>query len=65
MVQIEGVDTGKLVSWLWKKHRIMAVAIKHEEFEGMRVSPNVYTMLPELDRFCEAVEHVIRNGLPA
>ncbi|MCH8969628.1 MAG: aminotransferase class V-fold PLP-dependent enzyme [Planctomycetes bacterium] len=65
VVQIDGVDTGKLVSWLWKKHRIMAVAIKHEEFEGMRVSPNVYTMLPELDRFCEAVEHVIRNGLPA
>ena len=65
VLQIDGVDTGKLVSWLWKKHRIMAVAIKHEEFEGMRVSPNVYTMLPELDRFCEAVEHVIRKGLPA
>lgn len=65
VVQIDGVDTGKLVSWLWKKHRIMAVAIKHEEFEGMRVSPNVYTMLPELDRFCEAIEHVIRKGLPA
>ncbi|MCZ6653291.1 MAG: aminotransferase class V-fold PLP-dependent enzyme [Planctomycetota bacterium] len=65
VVQIDGVDTSKLVTWLWKKHRIMAVAIKHEEFEGMRVSPNVYTMLPELDRFCEAVEHVIRNGLPA
>ncbi len=65
VVQIDGVDTGKLVSWLWKKHRIMAVAIKHEEFKGMRVSPNVYTMLPELDRFCDAVEHVIRKGLPA
>jgi len=65
VVQIDGVDTGKLVSWLWKKHRIMAVAIKHEDFEGMRVSPNVYTMLPELDRFCDAIEHAIRKGLPA
>ena len=65
VVQIDGVDTGELVSWLWKKHRIMAVAIKHEDFEGMRVSPNVYTMLPELDRFCNAIEHVIRKGLPA
>ena len=43
----------------------MTVAIKHEEFEGLRVSPNVYTMLPELDRFCDAVENVIKNGLPA
>jgi selenocysteine lyase/cysteine desulfurase len=65
VVQIDGVDTGKLSGWLWKKHRIMAVAIKHEEFEGLRVSPNTYTMLPELDRFCDAMEHVIRKGLPA
>lgn len=65
VVQIDGVDTGKLVEWLWKKHRILTVAIKHDEFEGMRVSPNVYTMLPELDRFCDSMEHVIQEGLPA
>ncbi len=64
VVQIDGLDTGKLTEWLWNKHRILTAAIKHEEFEGIRVSPNVYTTLPELDRFCDAMEHVIRHGLP-
>jgi len=64
-VQVEGVDTGKLQQWLWREHRILTVAIHHKDFEGIRVSPSVYTTLEELDRFSEAVEHVIRSGLPA
>ena len=63
-VQIEGVDSGDLNTWLFKEHRILTTAIKHDEFEGIRVSPSVYTTHEELDRFCDAVEHVIRNGLP-
>ncbi|MDH3592649.1 MAG: aminotransferase class V-fold PLP-dependent enzyme, partial [Planctomycetota bacterium] len=62
-VQIEGVDTIKLNDWLWKEHRILAVAIKHKEFEGLRVSPSVYSTFEELDRFVDAMEHVIRRGL--
>ena len=64
-VQIEGVDAGKLCDWLWREHRILVTAIKHEQFEGIRVSPSVYTTLEELDRFGDAMEHVIRHGLPA
>jgi selenocysteine lyase/cysteine desulfurase len=40
------------------------VAIKHDEFEGLRVSPSVYTTLDELDRFCDVIETVISRGLP-
>ncbi len=64
-VQIEGVDPGKLTRHLWKKYKIIVVPIKHPEFEGIRVTPNVYTTLEELDRFCDAMEGVIRNGLPS
>ncbi|MFV2008179.1 MAG: aminotransferase class V-fold PLP-dependent enzyme, partial [Longimicrobiales bacterium] len=42
-VQVEGIDTGALNSYLWDRHRILTVAIKHPEFEGIRVSPSVYT----------------------
>jgi len=28
------------------------------------VTPNVYTTLDDLDRFCEAVERAIREGIP-
>jgi len=62
-VQIEGIDTAKLNQWLWKNHRILAVAIKHPEFEGLRVSPSVYTSHEELDRFGDAIEHAIRRGI--
>ena len=62
-VQIDGIDTGKLNEWLWQRHRILAVAIKHAEFEGLRVSPSVYTSREELDRFGDAIEHAIRRGI--
>ena len=64
-VQIDGVESSELNHWLWSEHRILTTAIKHAEFQGLRVSPSVYTTRPELDRFCDAIEHVIRQGLPA
>lgn len=64
-MRIEGVDSGELNSYLWSEHRILVTTIKHEEFEGIRVTPSVYTTLPELDRFCSVIDQVAKNGLPA
>lgn len=63
-VQIEGVDSTELSSYLFNEHRIVVTTIKHDEFEGLRVTPSVYTTLDELDRFCEVMERVIEKGLP-
>ena len=63
-VQVEGIPTLALSDWLWTKHRIITTAIVHPQFEGLRISPSVYTTLPELDRFCDTLEHAIRDGLP-
>ena len=62
--RIKGVDCGQLSGWLWRDHRILTTTMKHADFEGVRVSPNVYTQIEELDRFVECVEHVLRRGLP-
>ncbi len=64
-VQVEGVDTNQLSNYLWDEHRIIVAGIQHEDFEGIRVSPNLFTTLAELDRFVEVIEHVLRQGLPA
>jgi selenocysteine lyase/cysteine desulfurase len=64
-VQIEGVDAGSLIGHLWKEHRIISVAINHAEFQGIRVSPSVYTRPEELDRFVDAMTRVAKKGLPA
>lgn len=64
-VQIPGVETAKLAQHLWDKHRILVTPIVHPEFEGLRVTPSVYTTLEEIDRFCEVMEEIIERGLPA
>jgi selenocysteine lyase/cysteine desulfurase len=63
-VEIEGVDPTALTDYLWDQHRIIVVAIKHDEFQGIRVTPNLYTTLEELDTFVEVMEGVARRGLP-
>lgn len=64
-VSLEGVDPGKLAACLFQQKRIIATPIVHEEFQGLRITPNVYTTLQEVDTFCEAMEEVIRKGLAA
>lgn len=63
-VEVDGLEPVKLADHLWEKHRILTVAIQHEEFRGIRVTPSVYTTLEELDRFCGAVERALRSGIP-
>jgi selenocysteine lyase/cysteine desulfurase len=55
-VQVEGIDSGELADWLWSEKRILVTAIKHEEFEGIRVTPSVYSTAEEVERFVGAVE---------
>ena len=64
-VRVEGLDTGKLQAHLWNRHRIWTVGIEHPEFNGLRITPSVHNTLEELERFCEAVEAAIANGIPA
>jgi selenocysteine lyase/cysteine desulfurase len=64
-VGIDGVDTRKLADHLWARRRIIVTPIVHDEFQGLRVTPNVYTTLAEVDAFSEEMERVIAQGLPA
>jgi selenocysteine lyase/cysteine desulfurase len=57
-VQVLGVDTSKAVQQLWDKWRIIATPINHAEYTGIRVTPNVYTTLDDIDTFGDAMEKV-------
>jgi len=63
-VQIEGIDSAKIGSYLFGQHKIYTTPIIHEEFQGLRITPNLYTTLKELDRFCEVMTTIARKGLP-
>src|SRR6266705_1074556 len=64
-VHIEGTDPNAVTKYLFDKHHIFTVPIVHEEFQGIRITPNVYTTLNELDRFCNEMEIIARKGLPS
>jgi len=63
-VKVEGVDPRAIGSYLFAQHRIFTTPITHEEFNGIRITPNVYTTLGELDRFCNVMEQIAKKGLP-
>lgn len=63
-VYIKGTDVSKTVDYLLKKHKIFVVPIKHDEFQGMRITPNVYTLLSEIDYFAEVMESIAKGDVP-
>jgi selenocysteine lyase/cysteine desulfurase len=64
LVGMEGVEPAALANHLWNKYRVIVTPIVHPEFKGLRVTPNVYTTLEEIDTFAEVMEDVARRGLP-
>ena len=63
-VKVEGIEPTAIGSYLFNKHRVFTTPIVHEEFKGVRITPNVYTTLGELDRFCDLMEMIAKTGLP-
>ena len=62
-VEITGLDPYKLYKHLWDHHRLFVTPIVHPEFQGLRITPSVYTTIPEIDFFCDAMEGVLEKGL--
>jgi selenocysteine lyase/cysteine desulfurase len=62
-VEIEGIEPSKLAEWLLDKKGIFVTGIGHPSFKGVRVTPNVYTTLGEIDRFKDAMLEAARSGI--
>jgi selenocysteine lyase/cysteine desulfurase len=71
LVQIEGIESRALSQFLMDRYRIVCVPIVQGDlpgpqfpYQGLRITPNVYTTLQEIDVFIEAMQDVLKNGLP-
>ena len=64
-VTVDGIPLADQHAFLWKRHRIYTTTINHADFAGLRVSPSIYTTLPELDRFIDAMRHMADHGVDA
>ncbi|MCP9291734.1 aminotransferase class V-fold PLP-dependent enzyme [Gracilimonas sediminicola] len=60
-VEIKGMEPNELNSTLWSDYRIITTPINHEQFRGIRVTPNVYTTREEIDRFVGAMKDQIKK----
>ncbi len=63
VVGVRGLDMGKLGGWLSQHHHIVTTPMVTPEFAGLRVTPNVYTSLDEIDYFADRMVEAIRNGV--
>ncbi len=63
LVSVDGIDIKALPGWLRRHYGIVTVPILHPEFEGLRVTPNVYTTVDEVDQFAEAMLDAIESGV--
>jgi isopenicillin-N epimerase len=69
MVGIDGVDSRALAQFMMDKYRIVINAVvggqppnQVFDYSGLRVTPNVYTTLQEIDTFVEAMQDAAKNG---
>jgi selenocysteine lyase/cysteine desulfurase len=51
-----GVDAGKLRDTLYNKYNIITTYMPHEAYSGLRITPNVYSTIRDIDYFCDVVE---------
>src|SRR5271157_2227279 len=71
-VNIEGIDVRDLAKFLMDKYRIIVVPLvggappnQVFDYQCLRVSPNIYTTLEEIDTCIKGMEEAVKNGVPS
>ncbi|MCX6147318.1 MAG: aminotransferase class V-fold PLP-dependent enzyme [Candidatus Kapabacteria bacterium] len=59
---IQGMEPGDIDNKLLTKYKIHTVGINWENIHGVRVTPNVYTSLKDLDKLVRGIEDIAKNG---
>jgi selenocysteine lyase/cysteine desulfurase len=61
-VSIDGMTPGALASALFDRYKIHTVGIVWENISCVRVTPHVYTPLPDLDKLVTAIGEIAAKG---
>ena len=62
-VGIQGIKAADINKFLWCSNRIITATITREDYQGIRVTPNIYSTLEEVDMFAAAMEDLLKNGV--
>ena len=58
----KGVDAGKIHDVLQSKYNIVTARVQHEEYDGLRITPHIYSTVRDIDYFADSVERELKNG---
>ena len=65
-VGVQGMEAGAISSFLWDKYRIIVTGLaqgslpgQQFSYQGIRVTPNVYTTVDEVDTFAGAMKKLL------
>jgi selenocysteine lyase/cysteine desulfurase len=68
-VGIQGMEAAKISTFLMDKYRIIVASLakgqlpgQQYDYQGIRVTPNVYTTIEEVDTFAGAMEELLRTS---
>lgn len=61
LLSVKGEEHGELERFLLDQYRIHTTSIKWEGFQGVRITPNVYTSTKHLDLLVEAIHKFTRQ----
>jgi selenocysteine lyase/cysteine desulfurase len=61
-LSFKGVDAQKMSETLWSKYNIITAHSRHEEYDGLRITPHIYSTLGDVDFFAEAVEKELKSA---
>ena len=64
-IGIEGWEAQQIEAKLFEKYKIHTVSIVHKNVNGIRVTPNVYTSLQDLDLLVRGIEEICKMETPA
>jgi selenocysteine lyase/cysteine desulfurase len=69
---VDGMDVRDVAKFLMDKYRIIVVPLvggappnQVYDYQALRISPNIYTTLEEIDTFVGAMEDALKNGVPS
>jgi selenocysteine lyase/cysteine desulfurase len=61
-VGVQGIAAADINRFLWDKYRIITATIARSDYQGVRVTPNIYTTLEEIDTFSTAMDDLLEHG---
>ena len=61
-LSFKGADSQKIHDVLQSKYNIVTARVQHEEYDGLRITPHIYSTVRDIDYFADCVERELKGA---